>query len=133
MGARKFVMGTDAISEFGDYAIGLELMAEAGIPNKEVLKAATSNCAEDFGILDDYGTLENGKVADITVVQGNPMEDMTALRDVVQVVKGGYILPMEALELFPAGPGAATPRRGMGKRRPDPEVVRLKEDLDRLE
>ena len=133
MGARKFVMGTDAISEFGDYAIGMELMAEAGIPNREVLRAATRNCAEDFGILDDYGTLEKGKVADITVVRGNPMEDMTAVRDVVQVVKGGYVLPMEALDLFPAGPGAAAPRRGLGKRRPDPEVVRLAGDLNRLE
>ena len=133
MGARKFVMGTDAISEFGDYAIGMELMAEAGIPNREVLRAATRNCAEDFGILDDYGTLEKGKVADITVVRGNPMEDMTTIRDVVQVVKGGYVLPMEALNLFPAGPGAAAPRRGLGKRRPDPEVVRLAEDLNRLE
>ena len=133
MGARKFVMGTDAISEFGDYAIGLELMAEAGIPNREVLKAATRNCAEDFGILDDYGTLETGKVADITVVNGNPIEDMTALRDVVQVVKGGHVMPMEALDLFPAGPGAAAPRRGLGKRRSDPEVLRLEQDLGRLE
>ena len=67
------------------------------------------------------------------MVDGNPIEDITALRDVVQVVKGGYVIPMEALDLFPAGPGAAAPRRGLGKRRPDPEVVRLEQDLDRVE
>ena len=132
MGARKFVMGTDAIAEFGDYALGMELMAEAGIPNQEVLKAATRNCAEDFGILDDYGTIQVGKIADITVVQGNPLEDMTALRNVLQVFKGGYQLPKDALDLFPHGPGAAAPRRGLGKRRPDPKVIRLAEDINSL-
>lgn len=126
MGARRFLMGTDAISEFGDYAIGMELMAEAGLPNEAVLLAATRNCAESFGILDEAGTLEPGKVADITIVEGNPLRDIQALRRVQQVVKGGYAVPMQGLELFPHGPGAAQvkPR----KRRPDPQVIRLPED-----
>jgi imidazolonepropionase-like amidohydrolase len=127
MGARRFLMGTDAISEFGDYAIGLELMVDAGLTNQDALLAATRNCAEAFGILDDVGTLEPGKVADITVVQGDPLRDIRAMGQVVQVVKGGYVLPMAGLELFPHGPGATQVQRR--RRRPDPQVIRLPEDI----
>ena len=127
MGARRFLMGTDAISEFGDYAIGLELMVDAGLTNQDALLAATRNCAEAFGILDEVGTLERGKKADITVVQGDPLRDIRAMGQVVQVVKGGYALPMAGLELFPHGPGAAQVQRR--RRRPDPQVIRLPEDI----
>lgn len=126
MGARNFLMGTDAISEFGDYAIGLELMSEAGLPNREVLLSATRYCAKAMGILDDLGTLEAGKIADITIVEGDPLADIRTMSKVVQVVKGGYVLPMDSLELFPHGGGGAKvpPKR----RRPDPKVIRLPED-----
>ena len=124
MGARRFVMGTDAIARFGDYAIGMELMAEAGLPNREVLLAATRNCADDFGILEDVGSLKPGKMADITVVDGDPMADMSAMRRVLQVIKTGYPLPMDAKELFPHGPGAVVHRRRRGRRAQDPGVIR---------
>jgi imidazolonepropionase-like amidohydrolase len=123
MGATRFLMGTDAISEFGDYAIGLHLLSEAGIPNAEVLQAATRNCAEAMGILDDVGTLETGKMADVTVVSGDPVADIRAVENVVQVVKSGYVLPMESLELFPDGGGEA--RRPVTKKPTNPQVVRL--------
>ncbi len=123
MGAQRFLMGTDAISEFGDYAIGLRLMSEAGIPNAEVLHAATRNCAEAMGILDQVGTLEIGKKADVTVVTGDPLTNIRAVEDVVQVIKAGYVLPMDSLELFPKGEGAA--RRPAKNRPPNPQVIRL--------
>ncbi len=122
MGARRFLMGTDAIAEFGDYAIGLELMVQAGLSTRDALLAATRNCAEAFGILEDVGTLEVGKVADITVVQGDPLADIGAVGRVLQVVKAGYVLPMASLALFPHGPGAATVMKR--RRRPDPQVIR---------
>lgn len=123
LGAQRFLMGTDAISEFGDYAIGLRLMAESGLPNTEVLHAATRNCAEAMGILEQVGTLEVGKTADVTIVQGDPLADIRAVERVVQVIKAGYVLPMQSLELFPEGNGAA--RRPPVRRRPDPRVIRL--------
>ncbi len=126
MGARKFLMGTDAIAEFGDYAIGLQLMAEAGLPNREVLLAATRNCAESMGLLHEVGTLEAGKKADITVVEGDPLTDIRVMANVVQVIKAGFVVPMDSLELFPHGPGAAKP--APKRRRPDPKVIRLPED-----
>lgn len=123
MGATRFLMGTDAISEFGDYAIGLRLMSEAGMPNKEVLHAATRNPAEAMGILDQVGTLEVGKSADVTVVEGDPVKDIRAVETVLQVVKNGYVLPMVSLELFPPGEGAAKPPK-LAKPS-NPQVVRL--------
>jgi imidazolonepropionase-like amidohydrolase len=127
MGARRFLMGTDAIAEFGDYALGLKLMVEAGLSNQDALTAATRNCAEAFGILEEVGTLESGKVADITIVQGDPLRDIRAMEQVIQVVREGYVLPMAGLELFPHGPGAARVVRW--RRRPDPQVIRLPEDI----
>lgn len=127
MGARRFVMGTDAIARFGDYALGMELMAEAGLPNKEVLLSATRNCAEDFGILDEVGTLAPGKIADVTVVGGDPMTDMSSVGRVLQVIKRGYPLPMDAAELFPHGPGAAVPARKHSRRPPAPSLIRSDE------
>lgn len=126
MGARRFLMGTDAIQEFGDYAIGMWLMTEAGLPNREVLLSATRYCAEALDILDEVGTLQAGKLADITVAQGDPLTDMRAVGTVLQVVKAGYALPMDSVELFPHGPGA--PKVEPRKRRPDPQVIRLPED-----
>lgn len=125
MGARRFLMGTDAIAEFGDYAIGLELMVAAGLSTRDALLAATRNCADACGLLDEVGTLEAGKTADITVVQGDPLADIRAVGRVLQVVKGGYVLPMESLELFPHGPGAAVPPKR--RRRPDPQIIRVPE------
>ncbi|MBM3450336.1 MAG: amidohydrolase family protein [Armatimonadetes bacterium] len=121
MGARKFIMGTDAIAEFGDYAIGLELLVAAGLPTKDTLRAATSNAAAACGF-DDAGMLAPGKAADVVVVRGNPLDDIRATGDVVQVVKGGFVLPMDSLALFPHGPGAAAPP--VRRRRPDPQVIR---------
>ena len=123
MGARRFLMGTDAISQFGDYAVGLRLMAESGLPNEEVLYAATRNPAAAMGILDDVGTLETGKIADVTIVKGDPISDIRAVENVQQVVKAGYVLPMDSLELFPEGEGAVKPP--VVRKPPNPRVVRL--------
>jgi hypothetical protein len=66
--------------------------------------------------------LAPGKAADVVVVRGNPLDDIRAAGDVVQVVKGGFVLPMDSLALFPHGPGAAAPP--LRRRRPDPQVIR---------
>ena len=102
------------------------MMSEAGLPNREVLLSATRYCAKAMGVLDEVGTLEVGKKADIAVVEGDPLADIRAITRVLQVVKEGYVLPMDSLELFPQGGGEAKvpPKR----RRPDPQVIRLPED-----
>jgi imidazolonepropionase-like amidohydrolase len=88
MGAR-IVAGTDAIATFGDYAIGLELLARAGLPHMQVIQAATRVAADAIGLGKLVGTLEVGKEADLVAVRGDPLVDIRCLNDVVKVVRAG--------------------------------------------
>ena len=91
MGA-YIVAGTDAIATFGDYAIGLELLARAGIPNMQVIQAATRVAAEATGVGKLVGTIEVGKEADLVAVRGDPLADIRCLSEVVMVVRAGEIV-----------------------------------------
>jgi imidazolonepropionase-like amidohydrolase len=88
----QIVAGTDAIATFGDYAIGLELLARAGIPPMQVLHAATRVAAEAIGLGPLVGTIEVGKEADLLVVRGDPSADIRCVGDVVQVVRAGQLV-----------------------------------------
>jgi imidazolonepropionase-like amidohydrolase len=57
----------------------------------QALRSGTSVSAALLGVDDETGTLEAGKAADIIAVDGNPFEDMQALRRVAFVMKGGKI------------------------------------------
>ena len=48
-----------------------------------------------MGRVEDFGTLEAGKIADILVVAGNPLEDMHTLTDVQMVIHNGVIIRNE--------------------------------------
>ena len=88
LGAR-IVMGTDAIATFGDYTVGLELLARAGLSPMEVIQAATSVAAEAIGLGSAIGTLEPGKEADVIVVNGDPTADIRATSSVALVMRAG--------------------------------------------
>ena len=83
------VSGTDAIAAFGDYCIGLEIMAEAGMSNTEVIRSSTSLNAQGIGVGDYVGSVEVGKDADLIVVDKNPLEDIAALRTMTMVMRLG--------------------------------------------
>ncbi len=76
----------------------LQLMNEAGMTPMQVLVAATRNGAEVIGRGEELGTLEAGKLADIIVVNGDPLQDLSALGNVELVVKNGKIINPEELE-----------------------------------
>ncbi len=57
----------------------------------EALVAATRNAAENIDLLQDIGTLEVRKLADIAVVRDNPADDVSAARQVVLVCKEGSL------------------------------------------
>ena len=67
----------------------MELLVEGGMTPVEVLRAATLTPAEMMGIDDMLGTVELGKFADLIVVRGDPLTDISALRDLVLVIKNG--------------------------------------------
>lgn len=67
----------------------LELYQEAGIPPLAILTMATHNGAEALGILDDTGTIEVGKRANLVVLTSDPTEDFRNTRDIEQVFLNG--------------------------------------------
>lgn len=78
----------------GENVLELELLAKAGIPVPDVLQAATLHGWEACGgdlCGRRFGYLENGFAADIVALEGNPLEDLGALRRVKFVMKDGAI------------------------------------------
>ena len=63
-----------------------------GMSPMQALEAATRVSAELLGIADKVGTLEPGKLADVVVVAGNPLEDIKAVREIRLVVKEGQVV-----------------------------------------
>jgi imidazolonepropionase-like amidohydrolase len=68
---------------------GMTMDVEAGVPPMTVIQAATINVARAFHKDKDYGSVEPGKVADLSIVEGNPLQDMWATTNVKMVVTNG--------------------------------------------
>ena len=77
-------------AEFGfAYAREMELLVEAGLTPAEVIRAATLENARYFRAADRLGSVEPGKQADLVLVEGDPLKDMTAMRRVRRVMLNG--------------------------------------------
>ena len=81
--------GDVGVFAHGDNVRELELMREFGMPALEVLAAATSVNARAFRVDDEVGAIRAGLLADLVAVQGDPVSDIRALRQVRLVMKGG--------------------------------------------
>jgi imidazolonepropionase-like amidohydrolase len=88
----RLAFGTDAgVYPHGDNAKEFGYMVEAGIPAAYALQAATTHAAELLRRSKDIGSLEPGKLADVVAVDGDPLQDIGALRRVDFVMKGGVV------------------------------------------
>jgi imidazolonepropionase-like amidohydrolase len=67
----------------------LETMAEIGLPPYDVLKTSTCNPALYLGELDEFGTVEEGKRADLVLLDANPLEDIANTRQIAGVMVRG--------------------------------------------
>jgi imidazolonepropionase-like amidohydrolase len=89
----KVVLGTDAVA--GAHGHNAEefiyRVRDAGQPAMEAILSGTSVAAESLGLGDKIGTLAPGFEADIVAVEGDPLTDITAVRRVVFVMKGGKV------------------------------------------
>lgn len=83
------VGGDVGVFAHGDNARELELMVEYGMPPLQVLRSATSGNARVFHLGDRLGSLKPGLLADLIAVEGNPVDDIRALRNIRLVMKGG--------------------------------------------
>jgi cytosine/adenosine deaminase-related metal-dependent hydrolase len=84
------VAGTDAIAGFTLHR-ELELYVQAGIPAAEVLRIATWNGATYTRSRERLGSIAPGKLADLVLVEGDPTKDISAVRRIRLVMKGGTV------------------------------------------
>lgn len=83
--------GDVGVFKHGDNAREMELMVEYGMTSLKVLQSATSVNAKVFGMAHKIGKLQKGLLADIVAVEGNPVENIAAMRKVSFVMKEGII------------------------------------------
>lgn len=87
----KICMGGDVgVFRHGDNAREMEMMHDYGMKNIDVLKSSTSINADTFG-LKDLGKIQANYLADIIAVEGNPIDNISAIRKIKLVMKGGRI------------------------------------------
>jgi len=108
-------VGTDAASpmNFHHEAMPIEMQAlvESGMTNAEVLQAATRVGAEILDQENEFGTVEPGKAADIIIVDGDPLADIRAMRNVLVTIRAGYAWYDPSVEAaFQIMPGRAFTR-----------------------
>jgi len=90
----KLSMGTDAPG-FLDFvqddpdALEMGYMVELGMSPMDAIISATRRGAEMLGVGDKLGTIEAGKLADIIVVAGDPIKDISVMKRVAIVMKDG--------------------------------------------
>lgn len=86
----QLVPGSDNLPAFTVHR-ELEVYAEAGIPNAAVLRMATLDSARVTGVDDRTGSIAVGKAADLVLLDGNPLENISAVRRATLVLKGDTV------------------------------------------
>jgi len=95
----KIIAGTDSpIIPYG-LALHSELLhfVEAGMTPFQALQTATAGAADALGVGDELGTIEPGKLADLSFVRGDPLHDVRAAKDVRRVMRGGRVYDVKEL------------------------------------
>lgn len=88
----KVAFGTDSgVSNHGENAREFEYMVQAGMPAIEAILAATRNGADLIGASDKIGSIQTGRFADLVAVAGNPLTDISEMRRMTFVMKGGVV------------------------------------------
>lgn len=93
----RMVLGADAgvpHTRFEDFPRSLEVAVKlAHFSEMEALSAVTKTASEMLGLDREIGTVEPGKRADLVVVNGNPLEDITVLQHIQYIFKDGELVP----------------------------------------
>jgi adenine deaminase len=82
-------------------------MQEAGVTPMQIIVAGTQNAAVVCNLGSVLGTLEPGKIADILVIDGNPLQDLTNLKKVRLVIKEGVVIRSSGRPPFCLNSGAS--------------------------
>ncbi len=94
LGVRMFV-GSDAAAHLSFPGLSLhwelEHLARAGIPAIDLLRMATLEAAEALGAADELGSIQPGKLADLVLLDANPLADIRNTRSIWRVMRGGWV------------------------------------------
>lgn len=92
----KIVLGTDAGEPMVFHGLAahdeLRLLVASGLSPMDAIVAGSRTAAEYLGAASEFGTIEPGKRADILIVDGNPLDDISATKAVWQVIKDGRVV-----------------------------------------
>ena len=98
----SILAGTDVLNPycFPGFSLHdeLALLVEAGLSPMAALQASTSNAARFMGQLDRRGTIEPGKVADLVLLDKDPLADIHNTRSIQAIVLNGKLMPRAALD-----------------------------------
>ena len=98
---RRFVQAGGTLKEGSDPPRGMAALlmhqalaidVEAGVPPMKAIQAATLNVAKTFKKDKDYGSVEPGKVADLSIIEGDPLQDIWMTQNVKMVVMDGKVI-----------------------------------------
>jgi imidazolonepropionase-like amidohydrolase len=91
----------------------LTLLVEAGFTPLEVLHAATLSPVLFFGLSDSLGTIEAGKIADLVLLEANPLRDIRNTKHIVAVISEGRLLDRKMLDGILAATAANVPTKSI--------------------
>lgn len=78
----------------------LNFYKQAGLSNYEVLKTATINPSKTHSFLNDFGTIETGKVANLLLIDANPLDNLASLAQPQLVFSNGRMINRKTLDMF---------------------------------
>jgi len=88
----SIAFGTDTgVSPHGENAREFELMVEAGMPEMEAIQSATMGGARLLRINEELGSVEPGKIADLVAVPGDPLANISLMKEMSFVMKAGTV------------------------------------------
>jgi imidazolonepropionase-like amidohydrolase len=76
----------------------LEIFQRSGLNPDEILRSATINGAEYFGVLEKTSTVDAGKVADLVLLNDNPLDNIQAINNIHAVIAKGQYFDRKALD-----------------------------------
>jgi imidazolonepropionase-like amidohydrolase len=105
----EILAGTDAVSSAAYVLPGfslheeLAMLVQAGLTPMEALQAATRNPAGFLNALDNRGTVDAGKLADLVLLDADPLQDIANTRRINAIVINGHLIDRKALDQMLAG------------------------------